>query len=159
VGGPALEAHPVVHPAGTQGQQAQANAVGESQGREVEQIPGRGELEEVVGVIHPGIGRVDLDPTVEAQLTDQLHDLQVIGEPVVVEAVELLAAHIECRCQPADLAFRFEHGDRNATGCEFVGGRQAGEAATDNGCPAGVVEGHGQDALASCEVRVGFRRR
>ena len=131
--GLALQRHPVVDAARTQRQQAQADAVEKAQRREVQQVPGRGQLEEVVGVVNAGVGRVDGHLRREAQLVDQRHHLAVVGEPVVVETVEPLAADVEGGGQAGNVRCSFQHRDMDALLGEFIGRGQAAEAATHHG--------------------------
>jgi hypothetical protein len=50
---------------------------------------------------------------VHPEFVDQAHHVQVVGEPMVIEAIELHAADLERCSQSSDVGLRFEdgHGD------------------------------------------------
>ncbi len=92
-----FEAAPLLHPAHAQCQQPQPDAVEERKGREAQEVEGRRELEEVVGVVRAGPGRTQHHLGRPAQLRDEIHHMNIVGEPVVVELLEPHRRRESCR--------------------------------------------------------------
>ncbi len=97
----------------------------------------------MVAIPDAGIGGIDRYPIMQAQLVDQGHHFDIIGKPVMVEAIQLVALYVEGAGQAAEFGVGFEHGYGDTCARQFPGGGQASEAAADNGDASGSGEcGH-----------------
>ena len=131
-GGPVFEGAPVLHPARPERQQAEAEAVEERQWREAQEVEGCGEFEEVVGVVRTGPGRPRQHLVGLPQLRDEIHHVDVVGEPVVVELLEPRAASGKAAGEAADFGVALQHRGADAAPAELVSRGKSAEAAADH---------------------------
>src|SRR5690606_41567948 len=107
------------------------------------------------------VGRADLDVVTQPQFGDQIHYGRIIGEPVVVEAVELLSAHGEGGSQAPRFAVGLEYRHAQPAAGKLIRRRQAGEAAPHDGDVDGVGSGCGvldrkSTRLNSSHVKISY---
>ena len=93
-------------------------------------------------VVDPGARPSQQHAVRYAQLPDELKDIDIAGEPVVVELLQSLAANIEAAGQATDLGIPFQHRDMRASAAELVGCGQAAEAGAQHDDASGNGSGH-----------------
>ena len=82
-------------------EKSKPDAIDKGEGFEFQQIDGRRQFEEIIRVINPGIRGIDHHVLLQTEHIDQRHDFEIIGEPMMVEAIQPGPTDIERSSQAA----------------------------------------------------------
>ena len=119
--------------------EAQADPAGQADGIEAEKVEGGDEGIDAALHEMAVVGLYPLEPIAQPEFFEVANDGRVVGEDVVVEALDGLAADVEGDDLSAGLVTPFEDGDLVAELLEAAGGGEARDAGADDAGPHEVT--------------------